>query len=221
MQKVKLKDFNNLAKTLSLNFYHFCYAEQTNVLEDFIRRRNSCYAAEPIKRMMREVADAIGAVVLNTSVQDYLPYGASAAVLVAEHPLDAAMHLDKSHLTVHTYPEICSEKHMASLRLDMEVSTCGCLLPCSVLEFLMERIRPDLAWVDYRVRGFTRDEQGAICLADGLPESARDLLSEKTAGLYEKKVIAAPELSYFHMKLKRKDNGMSAELLRELSLMFQ
>ena len=66
------------------------------------------------------MADIIGANVLNVARQDYDPYGASVTILISEEPIAAEHlsnseapgplpesvvgHLDKSHLTVHTYP---------------------------------------------------------------------------------------------------------------------
>ena len=50
----------------------------------------------------------IGANILNIAKQDYDPQGASVTILISEEGSekeDGVMHLDKSHLTVHTYPE--------------------------------------------------------------------------------------------------------------------
>ena len=34
-------------------------------------------------------------------------------------------HLDKSHVTVHTYPEYHPDNSIATFRVDIDVSTCG------------------------------------------------------------------------------------------------
>jgi S-adenosylmethionine decarboxylase len=42
-------------------------------------------------------------------------------------------HLDKSHLTVHTYPEFHPELDISTFRVDIELATCGKVSPLSAL----------------------------------------------------------------------------------------
>ena len=67
-------------------------------------------------------------------------------------------HLDKSHITVHTYPETHPDNGIATFRADIDVSTCGVISPLKALNYLIESLESDIVVMDYRVRGFTRDE---------------------------------------------------------------
>jgi S-adenosylmethionine decarboxylase len=71
-------------------------------------------------------------------------------------------HLDKSHITVHTYPENHPDKGISTFRADIDVSTCGQISPLRALNFLLTSFEPDIAIIDYRVRGFTRCQRQKI-----------------------------------------------------------
>lgn len=53
-------------------------------------------------------------------------------------------HLDKSHITVHTYPEYHPETSIATFRVDIDVSTCGEISPLSTLDFLIGSFDSDI-----------------------------------------------------------------------------
>ncbi|MDA5344706.1 S-adenosylmethionine decarboxylase, partial [Stenotrophomonas maltophilia] len=76
------------------------------------------YNADRLTQILTDVAEIIGANILNVARQDYDPQGASVTILISEEPVidkkqagkelisDAVVaHMDKSHITVHTYPE--------------------------------------------------------------------------------------------------------------------
>ncbi len=69
-------------------------------------------------------------------------------------------HLDKSHVTVHTYPEYHPETCLATFRVDIDVATCGEITPLSTLDYLICSFDSDIITMDYRVRGFTGDVNG-------------------------------------------------------------
>lgn len=69
-------------------------------------------------------------------------------------------HLDKSHLTVHTYPEYHPDGGVCTFRADIDVSTCGEISPLNALNYLINKFDADIITMDYRVRGFTRDIYG-------------------------------------------------------------
>ena len=69
-------------------------------------------------------------------------------------------HLDKSHVTVHTYPEAHPDNAISTFRVDIDVSTCGRVSPLKALNYLIESFDSDIITIDYRVRGFTRDLEG-------------------------------------------------------------
>lgn len=69
-------------------------------------------------------------------------------------------HLDKSHITVHTYPESHPDSGISTFRADIDVSTCGRISPLKALNYLIHSFESDVVTMDYRVRGFTRDIEG-------------------------------------------------------------
>ncbi|PID33987.1 MAG: S-adenosylmethionine decarboxylase, partial [Thiotrichales bacterium] len=121
-KQIRLHGFNNLTKTLSFNIYDICYARQPEHQKEYLAYIDEQYNAERLTNILTDVSDIIGANILNIARQDYDPQGASVTILVSEEPVlteeqlsntarpgplpdDVVMHLDKSHLTVHTYPE--------------------------------------------------------------------------------------------------------------------
>ena len=42
-------------------------------------------------------------------------------------------HMDKSHITVHTYPETHPDNGIATFRADIDVATCGVISPLKAL----------------------------------------------------------------------------------------
>jgi len=135
--RLKLQGFNNLTKALSFNIYDICYAVTEDQRNRYIEYIDEAYNAERLTEILTEVADIIGANILNVARQDYDPQGASVTILISEQPVidradigremlkDAMLeqpddpaeasvvaHLDKSHITVHTSPE--SHPFMAS-----------------------------------------------------------------------------------------------------------
>ena len=120
--KLKLYAFNNLTKTLSFNIYDICYAKTEREQKDYIAYIDEQYNSERLTKILCDVTDIIGANVLSISRQDYEPQGASVNLLIADEAMkpsspteslvtepqseEIMFHLDKSHVTVHTYPSI-------------------------------------------------------------------------------------------------------------------
>ena len=175
--KLKLNGFNNLTKSLSFNIYDVCYAKSEREQRDYIAYIDEQYNAERLTNILFRVTEMIGARVLNVSKQDYDPQGASVTFLIAEETFlrefreegglkadlngdTVVAHLDKSHVTVHTYPENHPDNSIATFRVDIDVATCGEITPLSTLDFLIGSFDSDIITMDYRVRGFTRDVTG-------------------------------------------------------------
>ena len=141
--KLKLYGFNNLTKSLSFNIYDVCYAKTKREQVDYIAYIDEQYNSERLTGILSHVTEMIGANVLNISKQDYDPQGASVTFLIAEGSMipiggDAVVaHLDKSHVTVHTYPEYHPETSLATFRVDIDVATCGEITPLSTLDYLI------------------------------------------------------------------------------------
>tara|TARA_R110002095_G_scaffold211827_1_gene200397 strand:- start:6701 stop:6943 length:243 start_codon:yes stop_codon:yes gene_type:complete len=64
--------------------------------------------------------------------------------------------LDKSHVTVHTDPEIHPVEGIATHRVDIDVSTCGVNSALEARNYMNPQFDTDIVTVDYRVRGVTR-----------------------------------------------------------------
>ena len=149
--KLKLYGFNNLTKALSFNIYDVCYAKTEREQQKYIAYIDEQYNSDRLVKILTNVSQMIGAEVLNISKQDYDPQGASVTLLLAE---DAAIkradsrlvlgHLDKSHVTAHTYPEYHPETCIATFRVDIDVETCGEITPLSTLDYLIGSFDSDL-----------------------------------------------------------------------------
>ena len=138
--KLKLYGFNNLTKALSFNIYDVCYAKTPREQRDYIAYIDEQYNSERLTKILRDVTETIGAQVLSISKQDYDPQGASVNVLIADTPLvgkGVHAHLDKSHVTVHTFPESHPDNDISTFRVDIDVATCGEISPLKALNFLI------------------------------------------------------------------------------------
>ena len=192
--RIRLHGFNNLTKTLSFNIYDVCYACSELELRSYFSYINSEYSSERLRGILSSVATIIGAKILNVATTDYDPHGASVTMLVAEGvpvstelnatpgpgPEAVVAHLDKSHLTVHTYPESHPSLGVSTFRADIDVSTCGCISPLKALNFLIHSFDSDIVHIDYRIRGFTRDLDGQKHYVDHAIHSIQDYLDEQT-----------------------------------------
>ncbi len=190
--KLKLYGFNNLTKTLSFNIYDVCYAKSGREQKDYISYIDEQYNSERLTNILCDVTKIIGANVLNVSKQDYDPQGASVTILITEKALPlvhmgecVVAHLDKSHVTVHTYPEYHPDNSIATFRVDIDVSTCGEVSPLNALDYLIGSFDSDIITIDYRVRGFTRDLHGNKTFTDviQMAEYAREEIN-KIEGYY-------------------------------------
>ncbi|MBQ4364039.1 MAG: adenosylmethionine decarboxylase, partial [Oscillospiraceae bacterium] len=167
-----------------------------------------------LTNILCEVTDMIGAHVLNISKQDYDPQGASVTLLVSEeHKIpeglypgqEIAGHLDKSHLTVHTYPEFHPDNAITTFRVDIDVSTCGEITPLNCLDYLIGSFDSDIITIDYRVRGFTRDESGKKLFIDHDITSIQNYIDKDTLLRYDAIDINVYQANIFHTKMMIKD----------------
>ncbi len=221
MNKLRLHGFNNLTKTLSFNLYDICYTQSEAQQREYIEYIDEEYNAERLKQILVQVAEIIGANILNIAHQDYDPQGASVTILISEEPVineslatsmtpgplpDAVVaHLDKSHITVHTYPESHPSNGISTFRADIDVSTCGRISPLKVLNFLIHSFESDIAIVDYRVRGFTRDVDGTKHYIDHAINSIQNYIAEDTKELYQMIDVNVYQENIFHTKMKIKE----------------
>ena len=208
-KKLKLYGFNNLTKALSFNIYDVCYAKTKQEQREYIAYIDEQYNAERLTGILSQLVDMIGARVLNISSQDYDPQGASVTMLISgPGSPGVTAHLDKSHVTVHTYPEHHPDNSIATFRVDIDVSTCGEISPLNTLDMLIGSFDSDIITMDYRVRGFTRDVDGKKLFIDHEMVSIRDYIAEETLDKYEVVDMNLEEYNLFHTKM----------LIREIDL---
>lgn len=211
MDKLKLYGFNNLTKALSFNIYDVCYAKTEREQRDYIAYIDEQYNSERLTGIMHTLSDMIGAQVLNVSKQDYDPQGASVTFLLAEEnvrclPSDIVLaHLDKSHITVHTYPEYHPETSIATFRVDIDVATCGQITPLRTLDFLIGSFDSDIITVDYRVRGFTRNVDGKKVFMDHKMTSIQDYIDPDILLKYDVIDVNVYQANLFHSKMMLKE----------------
>lgn len=223
-KKLKLQGFNNLTKTLSFNIYDICYAKTERHQKEYIEYIDEVYNAERLTQILTDVSNIIGANILNIAHQDYDPQGASVTMLISEEPVlpqqvakagqtespgplpDAVVaHLDKSHITVHTYPEMHPDNGISTFRADIDVSTCGKISPLKALNYLIHALESDIVTVDYRVRGFTRDINGEKHFIDHNIDSIQNFLSEDTRETYRMVDVNVYQENIFHTKMILKE----------------
>ena len=219
-RKIRLHGFNNLTKTLSFNIYDICYANTPADRREYIEYIDEAYNAERLTGILTDVASIIGANILNVARQDYEPQGASVTMLISEETLpvettndprpgplpDAVVgHLDKSHITVHTYPESHPDNGISTFRADIDVSTCGKVSPLKALNYLIHSFESDIVIMDYRVRGFTRDVRGRKHYIDHKINSIQDFLSRDTRERYQMIDVNVYQENLFHTKMRLKE----------------
>ena len=219
-QKLKLYGFNNLTKALSFNIYDVCYAKTPREQKDYIAYIDEQYNSDRLTGILTTLTDMIGATVLNISQQDYEPQGASVTLLISEGSMvpvageTKVAHLDKSHVTVHTYPEYHPETCLATFRVDIDVATCGEITPLSTLDYLIGSFDSDIITMDYRVRGFTRAMDGKKLFMDHRVKSIQDYIAEETLRRYDVVDINVYEANLFHTKMMVKDIDLQNYLFK-------
>ena len=197
LPRLRLQGFNNLTKALSFNIYDVCFAASEDERRRYIEYIDEAYNADRLTQILTDVAEIIGANILNIARQDYDPQGASVTILISEEPVidkkdagkeiisDAVVaHMDKSHITVHTYPETHPDNGIATFRADIDVATCGVISPLKALNYLIESFESDIVVMDYRVRGFTRDIKGKKHYIDHKINSIQVLLAKNIKSIY-------------------------------------
>lgn len=225
LKKLKLYGFNNLTKTLSFNIYDICYAKTLEHRKGYIAYIDEQYNAERLTTILSNVSSIIGANILNISSQDYEPQGASVTMLISEEKIHSSSnldesaqaetpgplpetvlaHLDKSHITVHTYPESHPDDGISTFRADIDVSTCGRISPLKTLNYLIHSFDSDIITIDYRVRGFTRDIEGKKFFIDHKINSIQNYLAGVTKDLYHTVDVNVYQENIFHTKMLIKD----------------
>ncbi|WP_062047008.1 adenosylmethionine decarboxylase [Bacillus sp. JCM 19034] len=229
-QRIELHGFNNLTKTLSFNMYDICYTETKKEREAYIEYIDQEYNADRLQHILTNVTDMIGAHILNIAKQDYVPQGSSVTILVSEGPVvevpvdsnndhipmpdSVVMQLDKSHITVHTYPEYHPYEGISTFRADIDVSTCGEISPLKALPYLIHSFETDIMAIDYRVRGFTRDVNGHKLYIDHDIDSIQDYLPDKIKAAYDMYDANVPKEQIYYTKCRIRNFDIADYLFR-------
>ena len=124
-------------------------------------------------------------------------------------------HLDKSHVTVHTYPEAHPDNAISTFRVDIDVSTCGRVSPLKALNYLIESFDSDIITIDYRVRGFTRDLEGKKYYIDHDINSIQDYIDEETLNMYDAIDVNVYQANIFHTKMLIKEIDLQNYLFNQ------
>ncbi|WP_088105517.1 adenosylmethionine decarboxylase [Halalkalibacter urbisdiaboli] len=221
-QRITLHGFNNLTKSLSFNMYDICYTKTKEEREAYIEYIDEQYNADRLTEILKNVSEIIGAHVLNVAKQDYVPQGASVTILVSEGPIvevptesfdespgplpdSVVMQLDKSHITVHTYPEYHPDEGISTFRADIDVSTCGEISPLKALNYLIHSFDTDIMTIDYRVRGFTRDISGHKLFIDHDISSIQNYIPDIAKEQFDMIDVNIYQENIFHTKCKLKN----------------
>jgi len=226
--KIRLHGFNNLTKTLSFNIYDVCYAASEAQIKEYMEYIDEAYNSDRLTQILKDVASIIGANILNIAKADYDPLGASVTFLIAEEsstmadlagqPLHTGTtqaqgavvaHLDKSHLTVHTYPESHPHYGISTFRADIDVSTCGMISPLKALNFLIQSFESDIVTMDYRVRGFTRDTNGNKHYIDHDINSIQNFIAKDTKKRYRMVDVNIYEENIYHTKMMLREFNLN------------
>ena len=220
--KLRLYGFNNLTKSLSFNIYDVCYAKTEREQRDYIAYIDEQYNSERLTSILMTLTEMIGAQVLNISRQDYEPQGASVTCLISEGSKKkkgegetVVAHLDKSHVTVHTYPEYHPENSIATFRVDIDVATCGKITPLSTLDYLIGSFDSDIITMDYRIRGFTRDISGKKLFSDHSITSIQDYIDDNTLKKYDAVDVNVYQSNIFHTKMLIKEIDLQNYLFKK------
>ncbi len=221
-QTIKLEGFNNLTKSLSFNIYDICYARSRDSQIEYLEYVDEEYNSARLEAITEEVTRIIRAKLVQVSTQDYDPRGASVVALLNEdqpeaygiHAAPAAHalpspgvvgHLDKSHIAIHTYPEYNQASGIATFRVDVDIATCGMISPLKALHYLLESFDSDVVIIDYRVRGFTRDQRGRKLFIDHDIGSIQDYISDDFLEGYTAYDVNIVSDNNFHTKMRKKE----------------
>ena len=221
-QAIELHGFNNLTKSLSFNMYDICFTRTRNEREAYLEYIDEQYSAVRLTEILKNVADIIGAHVLNVASQDFEPAGASVTMLISEEPVEHAtsetfeespgplpgsvvIQLDKSHVTVHTYPEYHPDEGISTFRADVDVFTCGEISPLKALNYLIHSFETDVMIMDYRVRGFTRDKNGHKLFIDHEINSIQNYIPDDVREQFDMIDVNVYQENIFHTKCKLRE----------------
>lgn len=230
INEIGISGFNNLTKVLSFNLYDFCITTDEKQRGEYVSWIHQKYCAQRIFEISKQICEIMEANILNKSLQDYDPVGASSLVLMSDikgggshwtkHKLSSPntttmnLHLDKSHITAHTYPDAEDKNGICTFRVDIDIATCGEIIPLSAINILFESFECDLVLIDYVVRGYTRLEDGTKIFNDQEFDSIQDFIKPEILDMYEHKSDCnMSQVNTWQTKMKIKEFEASRYLM--------
>ena len=114
-------------------------------------------------------------------------------------------HLDKSHITVHTFPEYHPDNSISTFRVDIDIATCGEISPLNTLNYLIDSFDSDIITIDYRIRGFTRDISGKKFFTYHNITSIQDYSELDKLKIYDAIDVNVYQSNIFHTKMLIKE----------------
>ncbi len=223
-EKLKLSGFNNLTKVLSFNLYDFCITFTEKERSEYINYINEKYSAENITKIGEKICEIIEAEVLGISKQNYSPVGASSMILMSDIkgagcPISGStvnMHLDKSHITAHTYPDAADPNGICSFRVDIDIATCGEIIPLKAINYLFSAFSSDVVYIDYVVRGYTRLEDGSKIYNDQYFNSIQDFIDPDILSTFKYRTdLNIPKDNIWQTKMMAYNGDPAAFLLKQ------
>lgn len=217
-EQVRLQGFNNLTKVVSFNLYDFAAARTDAERQSYIEYLHERFSGARITTILRNIAEIIDAEVLSVSAQDYDPWGASSLLLMSDlghqqqEPvgvgdvpanISVGAHLTKSHLCAHTYPDVLDPRGICTFRVDIDIATCGTIVPLRALDYMFESFPQDVVIIDYVVRGFTRDTDGNRVYMDHTLRSIQDFIDPDILTQYQCQDLALPAQNIWQTKMIR------------------
>src|SRR5690606_4536760 len=199
-------------KVVSFNLYDFVAARTDAERERYVRDLHERFSGDRITAILSKIATIIDAEVLSVSAQDYDPWGASSLVLMSDlghgqssdrTHVSVGAHLTKSHLCAHTYPDVLDPRGICTFRVDIDIATCGTIVPLRALDYMFESFENDVVIIDYVVRGFTRDADGKRVYMDHTVRSIQDFVDPQVLAEYECRDLALPAQNIWKTKMIR------------------
>jgi S-adenosylmethionine decarboxylase len=114
-----------------------------------------------------------------------------------------SMHLDKSHICAHTYPDFQLGGTICSFRIDIDIATCGEISPLNALNYMFQQFDSDVVVIDYVVRGFTRDMDGKRVYMDHALKSIQEYIDQGTLSDYHCVDLALQSDNIWQTKMLR------------------
>lgn len=153
--------FDSVTRTLAVNACRLVEGSNDDSILNAFADIDTKMNVKRLQALLLDISGLLSAQVLGYSSTSYHPQGASATLLIGQGE-SAIVHLDKSHLAVHTYFEKDALSPWGSFRCELELSTCGELPVEQLLERVTSELDFELFFLDCRVRGITRDDVGRM-----------------------------------------------------------